>query len=134
MVSTFHTTGARDHPPRAQGLNLKANFSCSTYRSAGAARGADRGGLDKGDKDKLSALHQPRSPTGRTISSCRPAPCASPAGRKSVLMAQLWRYHRQMVAHNALDFDDLIVMPTLLLKSAGGARALAEQDPLSAGR
>ena len=33
-------------------------------------------------------------------------------------MAQLYeRYHRQMVAYNALDFDDLIVMPTLLLKS-----------------
>ena len=39
-----------------------------------------------------------------------------------------------MVALQRAGFDDLIVMPTLLLKSNQEARALAEQDPLPAGR
>jgi superfamily I DNA/RNA helicase len=41
-----------------------------------------------------------------------------------VLFAQCYeRYQRQMKAYNALDFDDLILMPTLLLKTNEEVRA-----------
>jgi ATP-dependent DNA helicase Rep len=38
-----------------------------------------------------------------------------------------------MKACNVLDFDDLILLPTLLLQRNEEVRELAEQDPLPAG-
>ncbi len=110
-------SGARDHPPRAQEPEPEGQFfPVRRYRSAGAAERADRGGLDN-DKDKLSALiSQISNWKNDLILPARAMRIAR--GPEEVLLAQLYeRYHRQMVAYNALDFDDLIVMPTLLLKS-----------------
>ncbi|MFA0698764.1 UvrD-helicase domain-containing protein, partial [Vibrio sp. 10N.222.49.C9] len=69
-----------------------------------------------GDKDLLRQLVS-------TISNWKndmltPAQArASAQGEQHTLFADCFEmYQRQMVAYNALDFDDLILMPVLLLK------------------
>ena len=117
MVSTFHTLGLEIIRREHKSLNLKANFSLfDDTDQLALLKELTEAELDN-DKDKLSALiSQISNWKNDLILPARAMRIAR--GPEEVLMAQLYeRYHRQMVAYNALDFDDLIVMPTLLLKS-----------------
>ena len=117
MVSTFHTLGLDIIRREHKSLNLKANFSLfDDTDQLALLKELTEAELDN-DKDKLSALiSQISNWKNDLILPTRAMRIAK--GPEEVLMAQLYeRYHRQMVAYNALDFDDLIVMPTLLLKS-----------------
>ena len=117
MVSTFHTLGLDIIRREHKSLNLKANFSLfDDTDQLALLKELTEDELDN-DKDKLSALiSQISNWKNDLILPARAMRIAR--GPEEVLMAQLYeRYHRQMVAYNALDFDDLIVMPTLLLKS-----------------
>ena len=135
MVSTFHTLGLEIIRREHKSLNLKANFTLfdDTDRLA-LLKELTEAELGNG-KGQALGPHQPDLQLEERSHPAGPRDALLPRAEE-VLMAQLHeRYHRQMVAYNALDFDDLIVMPTLLLKEqSGGARALAEQDPLPAGR
>ena len=117
MVSTFHTLGLDIIRREHKSLNLKANFSLfDDTDQLALLKELTEAELDN-DKDKLSALiSQISNWKNDLILPARAMRIAQ--GPEEVLMAQLYeRYHRQMVAYNALDFDDLIVMPTLLLKN-----------------
>ncbi len=117
MVSTFHTLGLEIIRREHKSLNLKANFSLfDDTDQLALLKELTEAELDN-DKDKLSALiSQISNWKNDLILPARAMRIAR--GPEEVLLAQLYeRYHRQMVAYNALDFDDLIVMPTLLLKS-----------------
>lgn len=117
MVSTFHSLGLDIIRREHKTLNLKAGFSLFDDQDQLALlKDLTDQELD-GDKEALSRLVS-------TISSWKndlvlPARAARIAqDPEQVLFAQCYeRYQRQMKAYNALDFDDLILMPTLLLKT-----------------
>ncbi|MCP4955141.1 DNA helicase Rep [Photobacterium aquimaris] len=116
MVSTFHTLGLNIVRRECKYLGLKANFSLFDDQDQMALlKELTEEELD-GDKDLLKQLQS-------TISNWKNdmlAP-ADAAGRAQTERDQLFAhcyemYQRQMKAYNALDFDDLILMPVLLLR------------------
>ena len=122
MVSTFHSLGLDIIRREHKTLNLKAGFSLFDDQDQLALlKDLTDQELD-GDKEALSRLVS-------TISNWKndlvlPARAARLAqDPEQVLFAQCYeRYQRQMKAYNALDFDDLILMPTLLLKTNSEVR------------
>ena len=122
MVSTFHSLGLDIIRREHKTLNLKAGFSLFDDQDQLALlKDLTEQELDN-DKEALSRLVS-------TISNWKndlvlPARAARIASDpEQVLFAQCYeRYQRQMKAYNALDFDDLILMPTLLLKTNSEVR------------
>lgn len=121
-VSTFHSLGLdlirREH----KHLNLKANFSLfdDTDQLSLLKELTDK--EIQGDKELLQKLVQ-------TISRFKndlilPAQALKRATDPDEQRMAIWyeRYQRQMAAYNALDFDDLILLPTLLLKTNQAVR------------
>ncbi|MGL5948985.1 MAG: UvrD-helicase domain-containing protein, partial [Aeromonas sp.] len=114
-VSTFHTLGLDIIRREHKVLKLKANFSLfDDTDQLALLKELTEAELD-GDKEQLAQLVSQISNWKNDL--VLPARAMRIArGPEEVQMAQLYeRYHRQMMAYNALDFDDLIVMPTLLL-------------------
>ncbi|MBO1520156.1 DNA helicase Rep [Oceanisphaera pacifica] len=117
MVSTFHSLGLDIIRREHKTLNLKAGFTLFDDQDQLALlKDLTEQELD-GDKEALSRLVS-------TISNWKndlvlPTRAARIAqDPEQVLFAECYaRYQRQMKAYNALDFDDLILMPTLLLKT-----------------
>ncbi|AEX99895.1 ATP-dependent DNA helicase Rep [Oceanimonas sp. GK1] len=123
MVSTFHTLGLEIIRREHKTLNLKAGFSLFDDQDQLALIKELTEKELEGDKDKISRLLS-------TISNWKndlvlPARAARLAtDPETVLFAQCYeRYQRHMKAYNALDFDDLILMPTLLLKTNAEVRS-----------
>ncbi|MEZ9876804.1 MULTISPECIES: DNA helicase Rep [Vibrio] len=116
MVSTFHTLGLNIIRREYKALGLKAGFSLFDDQDQLSMLKELTEDLLDGDKDLLRQLVS-------TISNWKndmltPAQArASAQGEQHTLFADCFEmYQRQMVAYNALDFDDLILMPVLLLK------------------
>lgn len=117
MVSTFHSLGLDIIRREHKTLNLKAGFTLFDDQDQLALlKDLTEQELD-GDKEALSRLVS-------TISNWKndlvlPTRAARIAqDPEQVLFAECYgRYQKQMKAYNALDFDDLILMPTLLLKT-----------------
>ncbi|MCD9465284.1 ATP-dependent DNA helicase Rep [Photobacterium phosphoreum] len=116
MVSTFHTLGLNIVRRECKYLGLKANFSLFDDQDQMALlKELTEEELD-GDKDLLKQLQSTISNWKNDMLSPVDA-----AGRAQTERAQLFAhcyemYQRQMKAYNALDFDDLILMPVLLLR------------------
>lgn len=123
MVSTFHTLGLDIIRREHKILGLKAGFSLFDDQDQLALiKDLTEQELD-GDKEKIARLIS-------TISNWKNDLVLPPRAARLandpelVLFAQCYeRYQRQMKAYNALDFDDLILMPTLLLKTNSEVRA-----------
>ncbi|MCD9524518.1 DNA helicase Rep [Photobacterium carnosum] len=116
MVSTFHTLGLNIVRRECKYLGLKANFSLFDDQDQMALlKELTEEELD-GDKDLLKQLQSTISNWKNDMLSPIDA-----AGRAQTERDQLFShcyemYQRQMKAYNALDFDDLILMPVLLLR------------------
>ncbi|MCD9496456.1 DNA helicase Rep [Photobacterium carnosum] len=116
MVSTFHTLGLNIVRRECKYLGLKANFSLFDDQDQMALlKELTEEELD-GDKDLLKQLQSTISNWKNDMLSPIDA-----AGRAQTERDQLFAhcyemYQRQMKAYNALDFDDLILMPVLLLR------------------
>ena len=116
MVSTFHTLGLNIVRRECKHLGLKANFSLFDDQDQMALlKELTEEELD-GDKDLLKQLQSTISNWKNDMLSPIDA-----AGRAQTERDQLFAhcyemYQRQMKAYNALDFDDLILMPVLLLR------------------
>ena len=116
MVSTFHTLGLNIVRRECKYLGLKANFSLFDAQDQMALlKELTEEELD-GDKDLLKQLQSTISNWKNDMLSPVDA-----AGRSQTERGQLFAhcyemYQRQMKAYNALDFDDLILMPVLLLR------------------
>ncbi len=116
-VSTFHSLGLdlirREH----RHLNLKANFSLfdDTDQLSLLKELTDK--EIQGDKELLQKLVQAISRYKNDL--ILPAQALKRATDPEEQKIAIWyeRYQRQMSAYNALDFDDLILLPTLLLKT-----------------
>ncbi|EHD2266786.1 DNA helicase Rep [Vibrio cholerae] len=117
MVSTFHTLGLNIIRREFKALGLKAGFSLFDDQDQLALlKELTEKQLD-GDKDLLRLLLS-------TISNWKndmltpPQAKAMAKGEQQQLFAHCFElYQKQMQSYNALDFDDLILLPVLLLRS-----------------
>lgn len=115
-VSTFHTLGLNIIKKEVKALGLKPGFTLFDSRDSIQLL-RDLAGEDFGDdKDQLSMLQS-------TISNWKndlllPQHIVKHArDPQDVLFAKLYEeYQQHLKSYNALDFDDLILMPTLLFK------------------
>ena len=121
-VSTFHTLGLTIIKREAKTIGIKSGFTLFD--------GTDTLSLLKelteieldGDKDKLNLLQGIISNYKNDLITPDQAINNAQSG-EDVLFAQLYaRYQLQLRAYNALDFDDLIMVPTLLLKHNSDVR------------
>lgn len=117
MVSTFHTLGLNIIRREFKALGLKAGFSLfDDQDQLVLLKELTEKQLD-GDKDLLRLLLS-------TISNWKndmltpPQANAIAKGEQQQLFAHCFElYQKQMQSYNALDFDDLILLPVLLLRS-----------------
>lgn len=121
-VSTFHSLGLdlirREH----QHLNLKANFSLFDDTDQLSLLKELTEKELQGDKEMLQQLVQAISRFKNDL--VLPAQALKLSRSPEEQQFAIWyeRYQRQMSAYNALDFDDLILLPTILLKTNPAVR------------
>lgn len=117
MVSTFHTMGLNIIRREYKALDLKAGFSLFDDQDQLALlKELTEKQLD-GDKDLLRQLLSSISNWKNDMLTPEQA-IAYAQGEQQQLFAFCFdMYQKQMKAYNALDFDDLIAMPVLLLKT-----------------
>ncbi|MFM2485435.1 DNA helicase Rep [Celerinatantimonas yamalensis] len=120
-ISTFHTLGLDIVRREHQALSLKANFSLFDDHDQMALLKELSEQELQGDKDLLRQLQHQISRWKNDL--CLAQQVTSTGDEKQQLFAALYqRYQNQLTAYNALDFDDLILMPTLLLKTNSQVR------------
>jgi ATP-dependent DNA helicase Rep len=122
MVSTFHTMGLNIIRREYKALGLKAGFSLFDDQDQMALlKELTEDQLD-GDKELLSQLLSAISNWKNDMLT--PAEALETAqGEQYQLFAHCYdMYQKQMTAYNALDFDDLILMPVVLLKTNSDVR------------
>ena len=122
-VSTFHTMGLTIIKAHVKDLGLKPGFSLFDDKDSFALLNDLTSDTLDGDKDQLQLLQS-------CISNWKNDLILPDALLKSVTstgereFAEAYkRYQDNLKAYNALDFDDLILLPTLLLKSSEAIRA-----------
>ncbi|MCG3866054.1 MULTISPECIES: DNA helicase Rep [unclassified Photobacterium] len=122
MVSTFHTLGLNIIRREYKHLGLKASFSLFDDQDQMALLKELTEDELEGDKDLLKQLMSSISNWKNDMLS--PADAAAHArSERDQLFAYCYEmYQRQMKAYNALDFDDLILMPVLLLRDNAEVR------------
>ncbi|MCW8329477.1 DNA helicase Rep [Photobacterium sp. SDRW27] len=116
MVSTFHTLGLNIIRREYKVLGLKASFSLFDDQDQMALLKELTEAEIDGDKDLLKQLLSTISNWKNDMLSPGEA-MAYAKSEKDQLFAHCYdMYQKQMKAYNALDFDDLILMPVLLLR------------------
>lgn len=117
QVSTFHTLGLNIIRQEYKSLGLKSGFSLfDDQDQMSLLKELTEETLD-GDKDLLKQL-QYKISNWKTDMIMPLQALASAIGDKDQLFASCFvQYQKQMKAYNALDFDDLILMPVILLKT-----------------
>lgn len=117
MVSTFHTLGLNIIRREYKALGLKAGFSLFDDQDQMALlKELTETELD-GDKDLLNQLLHTISNWKNDMWTPEMAK-AHAKGEQEHIFAMLYeRYLLQMRAYNALDFDDLIALPVILLRT-----------------
>jgi len=116
-VSTFHSLGLDIVRREIKVLGYKPGFTLfDDQDSMALLKELTTDELD-GDKDLLSKLQSMISNWKNDL--CLPDAALKSAGDADTQeYAEFYqRYHQHMKAYNALDFDDLILIPTLLLKN-----------------
>ncbi|HDY8228689.1 TPA: DNA helicase Rep [Vibrio vulnificus] len=122
MVSTFHTLGLNIIKREYRHLGLKSGFSLFDDQDQLALlKELTEKQLD-GDKDLLRQLMSTISNWKNDMLSPEQA-VARAQGEQQLLFAFCFEmYQKQMKAYNALDFDDLILLPVLLLRGQDEVR------------
>lgn len=115
MVSTFHTLGLNIIRREYKTLGLKAGFSLFDDQDQLALlKTLTEDELDN-DKDLLRQLVHTISNWKNAMLGPDEAQAQAQGERDQLFAACYARYQKQMRAYNALDFDDLILMPVALL-------------------
>ncbi|NUY57029.1 DNA helicase Rep [Salinivibrio sp. EAGSL] len=115
MVSTFHTLGLNIIRREYKTLGLKAGFSLFDDQDQLALlKALTEEELDN-DKDLLRQLVHTISNWKNAMLGPDEALAQAQGERDQLFAACYARYQKQMRAYNALDFDDLILMPVALL-------------------
>ncbi len=122
MVSTFHTLGLNIIRREYKQLGLKAGFSLFDDQDQLALlKELTEKQLD-GDKDLLRLLLSAISNWKNDMLSPASAREFARSEQEKLFADCFEAYQKQMKAYNALDFDDLILMPVMLLKSNSDVR------------
>lgn len=122
-VSTFHTMGLTIIKAHVKDLGLKPGFSLFDDKDSFALLNDLTSDTLDGDKDQLQLLQSCISNwKNDLILPDALLKSATSAGELEFAEAYK-RYQDNLKAYNALDFDDLILLPTLLLKSSEAIRA-----------
>ena len=117
MVSTFHTLGLNIIRREYKHLGLKAGFSLFDDQDQMALlKELTEKQLD-GDKDLLKQLLSTISNWKNDMVTPEQALAQAMGEQQQVFAMCFAMYQKQMQAYNALDFDDLILMPVQLLKT-----------------
>ncbi|TEW54219.1 DNA helicase Rep [Psychromonas sp. RZ22] len=116
MVSTFHSLGLDIIKREVKTLGMKAGFTLFDDQDTMALLKELTEKQLKEDTDLLKALISQIS-NWKNALILPPQAIKQAKGERDVIFAHCYDlYQRQLKAYNALDFDDLIVLPTLLLK------------------
>ncbi|MEX3071849.1 DNA helicase Rep [Vibrio alginolyticus] len=122
MVSTFHTLGLNIIKREYKQLGLKAGFSLFDDQDQLALlKELTEKQLD-GDKDLLRQLLSCISNWKNDMLTAEQAKAQAKGEQQQLFAFCFEMYQKQMKAYNALDFDDLILMPVLLLRNHEEAR------------
>ncbi|CAA0300629.1 ATP-dependent DNA helicase Rep [Alteromonas marina] len=122
-VSTFHTMGLTIIKAHVKDLGLKPGFSLFDDKDSFALLNDLTSDTLDGDKDQLQLLQSCISNwKNDLILPDALLKSATSTGEREFAEAYK-RYQDNLKAYNALDFDDLILLPTLLLKSSETIRA-----------
>ncbi len=117
MVSTFHTLGLNIIKREYKHLGLKAGFSLFDDQDQLALlKELTEKQLD-GDKDLLRQLLSCISNWKNDMLTPEQAKARAQGEQQQLFVFCFDMYQKQMKAYNALDFDDLILMPVLLLRN-----------------
>ncbi|BCB40903.1 ATP-dependent DNA helicase Rep [Vibrio alginolyticus] len=117
MVSTFHTLGLNIIKREYKHLGLKAGFSLFDDQDQLALlKELTEKQLD-GDKDLLRQLLSCISNWKNDMLTPEQAKARAQGELQQLFAFCFDMYQKQMKAYNALDFDDLILMPVLLLRN-----------------
>ncbi|KMT65708.1 DNA helicase Rep [Catenovulum maritimum] len=117
MVSTFHTLGLNLIKREYKTLNIKPAFSLFDDQDTLALlKQLTEKALD-GDKDKLATLQRKISSWKNDLILPEQAIAQSQMDTDKFYAQCYQAYVKQLSAYNAFDFDDLILVPTLLLKN-----------------
>ncbi|HFQ5384870.1 TPA: DNA helicase Rep [Vibrio vulnificus] len=116
MVSTFHTLGLNIIKREYRHLGLKSGFSLFDDQDQLALlKELTEKQLD-GDKDLLRQLMSTISNWKNDMLSPEQAVARAQGEQQRLFAFCFEMYQKQMKAYNALDFDDLILLPVLLLR------------------
>lgn len=116
MVSTFHTLGLNIIRREYKALGLKASFSLFDDQDQMALLKELTEAEIDGDKDLLKQLLSTISNWKNDMLSPGEAMAYAKTERDQLFAHCYDMYQKQMKAYNALDFDDLILKPVLLLR------------------
>ncbi|ELA7148885.1 DNA helicase Rep [Vibrio parahaemolyticus] len=117
MVSTFHTLGLNIIKREYKQLGLKAGFSLFDDQDQMALlKELTEKQLD-GDKDLLKQLLSTISNWKNDMLTPEQAKAMAKGEQQQLFTLCFEMYQKQMKAYNALDFDDLILLPVLLLRN-----------------
>ena len=122
MVSTFHTLGLNIIRREYKHLGLKSSFSLFDDQDQMALLKELTEDELEGDKDLLKQLMSSISNWKNDMLSPADATAHARSERDQLFAHCYEMYQRQMKAYNALDFDDLILMPVLLLRDNAEVR------------
>ncbi|MCK8095733.1 DNA helicase Rep [Pseudoalteromonas sp. 1CM17D] len=126
-VSTFHTLGLEIIKKELKTLGFKEGFSLFDDQDTNQLLGDLTEDELKKDKDLLNLLKMQIGSWKNELILPEQAIREARDAQKT-LFAQLYaRYQNQLRAYNALDFDDLIMIPTLLLSSNATSRERWQQ-------
>ena len=123
MVSTFHTLGLNIIRREHKNLGLKSGFSLFDDQDQMALLKELTEDEFDGDKDLLKGLLNKISNWKNEMMTAEQAAAAAMNEHEQVFAQFYDLYQKQMKAYNALDFDDLILLPVLLLKTNTDVRA-----------
>ncbi|CAH0524314.1 DNA helicase Rep [Vibrio hippocampi] len=117
MVSTFHTLGLNIIRREYKALGLKAGFSLFDDQDQMALLKELTEKQIDGDKDLLRMLLSSISNWKNDMLSPQQVKGIARSEQEQLFAFCYEMYQGQMKAYNALDFDDLIALPVLLLKT-----------------
>ncbi|MCF2949283.1 DNA helicase Rep [Paraglaciecola aquimarina] len=121
-VSTFHTLGLNIIKSEVKALGIKPGFSLFDDKdSMSLLKDLTEVELD-GDKELLSVLQSRISNWKNDLILPEHLKGQSLSASDAEFAEFYQRYHNHLRAYNALDFDDLICLPTLLLKANEAVR------------
>jgi ATP-dependent DNA helicase Rep len=122
MVSTFHTLGLNIIKKHVAALGLKPGFSLFDDKDSMALLKDLTAKEYDGDKDQLKILQACISNWKNDLLLPEALKKRAQSSGEAQFAEYYQQYQNHLRAYNALDFDDLILLPTLLLRSNEEAR------------